>query len=208
MDESRTWDALARRYDTIVRVFARSYPAIRERLAQDLQGRARVLEIAAGTGQFTLDIARVATEVMATDISPRMVERVRALVLEASVDNVEAKTMSAYQLDVESGSLDAVFCANALHVMEHPERALREFARVLAPTGLLIAPTFLHGVDGARRMLSRAMSVVSPFVAHSRFNERELRTLVERSGFTVQRCERLPGLFPIGYLVATLINED
>ncbi|MCA9717874.1 MAG: class I SAM-dependent methyltransferase [Myxococcales bacterium] len=209
MNESRTWDALARRYDTIVRVFAQSYPAIRERLAQDLDGRARVLEIAAGTGQFTLDIARVATRVVATDISPRMIERLSVAVDEADVENVEAETMSAYQLDAERGSFDAVFCANALHVMEHPERALREFARVLAPDGLLVAPTFLHGVDGARRALSRALSVVSPFVAHTRFSEGTLRALVERSGFMVERCEQLPGLFPIGYLVATVsVKQD
>ena len=113
------------------------------------------------------------------------------------------------RVDLTNIAFDAALCANALHVMEHPERALREFARVLAPDGLLVAPTFLHGVDGARRALSRALSVVSPFVAHTRFSEGTLRALVERSGFMVERCEQLPGLFPIGYLVATVsVKQD
>lgn len=83
MDESRTWDSLASRYDRIVRVFGKSYPAIRRRLSKDLSGKARVLEIAAGTGQFTLDIATVAEALVATDFAPQMVERLEQVVLRA-----------------------------------------------------------------------------------------------------------------------------
>lgn len=203
MDESRTWDSMARRYDRLVRIFDRSYPAIRDHLPADLQGRARVLEVASGTGQFTIDLAQVAEHVVATDISATMVECLQIKMKEAGATNVEVATMSAYELDVPSASFDAVFCANALHVMQRPRQALQEFRRVLVNDGVLIAPTFLHGADVARRALSRTMSVFSPFVAHTRLDLAGLCLLLEEAGLRVKRRERLPGLFPIGYVVAS-----
>ena len=205
MDESSTWDALARRYDTIVRFFDRSYPAVCERLAEDLGGRARLLEVAAGTGQFTARLADTVAEVVATDVSPAMAQRLGEMTRACGLTNVTVEVMSAYALDSEPGSFDAVFCANGLHVMGEPRRALAEFHRVLESDGLLITPTFLHGVDAARRLLSRSMSLVSPFVAHSRFDLDGLCGLVADAGFEVQRRERLPGVFPIGYVVAQRI---
>ena len=144
MDESRTWDAMAGRYDRIVRLFDRSYPAIRARLRAELAGAERVIELAAGTGQFTRALAAAAHHVLATDVSPEMVARLTAAVTGAGVDNVEFTTMSAYQLEVDDHSFDAALCANALHVMEEPARALADGmlpCTVVAgrPTPVLIA---------------------------------------------------------------------
>ncbi|MCA9610301.1 MAG: class I SAM-dependent methyltransferase [Myxococcales bacterium] len=202
MGDDTDWDGLAGGYDRIVRVFDRGSPEVRRRLARDLGDAGRVLEVAAGTGQFTFDLASVADEVVATDQSPQMVARIRARVAERGVPNVVAETMSAYALDFDDGSFDGVLCANGLHVMERPERALAEMRRVLAPDGVLLVPTFLHGAGCFERALSRTLSLFSSFVAHTRFRLDELTGLVEDAGFEVTRAESLPGLFPIGYVAA------
>lgn len=202
MSEARVWDRLAGRYDTIVRIFDTSYPLVRERLVRDLPPGGRTLEIAAGTGQFTPALARLAEQVLATDVSSRMVEVLGELITAKALEGVEARVMSAYAIDGPEGAFDAVFCANALHVMDTPSRALAEFHRVLRKDGLLIAPTFLHGVDGPRRMLSRALSVVSPFVANTRFDLDALVALIGSAGFEIERSERMAGVFPLGYVVA------
>lgn len=202
MTEARIWDRLAGRYDTIVRLFDTSYGRVRERLATDIPAGGRVLEIAAGTGQFTIELARVADHLVATDISPAMVERLRQRITEAGLGKVECTVMSAYALDAADASFDAVFCANALHVMDDPTRALAEFRRVLRDDGVLVAPTFLHGVDGFRRTLSRSLSLISPFVAHTRFGLAALEQAVTVAGFEVTHAEKMSGLFPLGYVVA------
>lgn len=166
------------------------------------------MEIAAGTGQFTPTIARSAQEVVATDISAQMTQRLEAAVQAEGLTNVKVEVMSSYGIEAKDGVFDAVVCANALHVMEHPEQALREFRRVLRERGLLVAPTFLHGVDKIRLAVSRSLSLVSPFVAHTRFDLQGLRSLLERSGFDVARAERLPGLFPIGYVVSHSASSE
>ena len=202
MSEDSTWDRLARSYDKDVKHFDRSYPRVRELLRADLAGRENVMEIAAGTGQFTFDLAATVKRLTATDMSSEMVQRLQAKVADSGADNITTKVMSAYELDVEDGSLDGIFCANALHVMETPERALREFRRVLEPSGRLVVPTFCHGIDRRRRALSWLISRVSPFVAHTKFSFASLHALVAEAGFEAREPIVLPGKFPMAYLVA------
>lgn len=208
MSEAKVWDRLADRYDTLVRLFDTSYGRVRERLAADIEAGGRVLEIAAGTGQFTLELARVAGHLVSTDISPAMVERLRRRVEDANLERVDCAVMSAYALDAADASFDVVFCANALHVMDQPTRALAEFCRVLRDDGVLIIPTFLHGVDGVRRTLSRSLSLVSPFVAHTRFDLATLEQTIVDAGFEVAHAEKMSGLFPLGYVVARAKGRD
>lgn len=202
MSEAASWDGFAPRYGRLVRLFDRSYPRIRELLREDLAGRRRVLEVAAGTGQFTFALAELAEDLLATDVSPGMVAQLQEHLRERGLDPVRAEVMSAYELALPDGSLDAILCANALHVMEEPRRALAEFQRVLAPGGRLVVPTFCHGVDLPRRLLSRFIGRVSSFVAHSRFSPESLSERVADAGFQVRSVTVLPGLFPIAYLVA------
>lgn len=202
MTEVHRWDRLAGGYDRSVELFARSYPRVRELMRRDLDGRTDVLEVAAGTGQFTFELAATVERLTATDISPQMLQRLDAKLAHEKVHNVTTAVMSAYELHVDDGSFDGIFCANALHVMETPQRALIEFRRALRPGGRLVIPTFCHGVDIWRRTLSRFLEVVSPFVAHTRFTPDSLRQLVTDGGFDVSELTLLPGKFPLAYLSA------
>lgn len=202
MTEAETWNRLSSWYDVIVGLFDSSYPRVRELLRADLAGRAHVLEVAAGTGQFTFDLAETAERVTASDSSSEMVRRLQDKVDERRVRNVTTAVMSAYALEFEDGALDGIFCANALHVMETPRVALSEFRRVLRPGGRLVLPTFCHGVGLRRRVLSRLLSLVGPFVAFTRFTPASLQEMVAGAGFEVKQPIVLPGKFPLAYVVA------
>jgi hypothetical protein len=97
MGDAQIWGALARRYDILVRLFDTSYPAIRGRLAHVLSGRERVLEVAAGTGQFTPDLAQTASSGVATDVAPEMVEQLSRRLEGLGLGDVELAVMSAYE---------------------------------------------------------------------------------------------------------------
>lgn len=203
MSEAQVWDRLAGRYGTIVRLFDSSYERVRRRLDEDIPEGGRVLEVAAGTGQFTPALARRAGTLVATDISPAMVAALRTHSEGLASPDVSFAVASADALPANDATVDALFCANALHVMDAPERALAEFRRVLKPEGTLIVPTFLHGTSALRRGLSRTMSFVSPFVAHTRYDMDTFQAAVTAAGFDVQHAEEMPGLFPLAYVVAT-----
>lgn len=202
MSEASAWNQLANRYDKTVKFFDKSYPEVRKQLRTDLKGCQRVLEIAAGTGQFTFDLAKVSDRLVTTDISSEMIQRLDRKIVDRGIQNIEASVMSAYEVPFDDNEFDAVFCANALHVMETPQKALAEFRRILKPGACLVLPTFCHGIDWRRRFLSWLLSTFSPFFAHTKFTPESLEKMVREAGFDVEKRKLLPGKFPLLYLLA------
>jgi ubiquinone/menaquinone biosynthesis C-methylase UbiE len=96
------------------------------------------LEIGAGTGYFTLNLAQagVIERPTATDISPGML---KALSENASSLGLKVRTSpaEAEELPFEDGSFDLVFGHAVLHHIPGLGRAFSEFHRVLRPGGTL-----------------------------------------------------------------------
>lgn len=204
---STGWDRIAPRYDRVIPWFDARYDEVRERLRRDVAGRSHVLELGAGTGQFTPTLARAVGRVTATDVSPEMVSRLAARMAELGAENVEARTMDATAIDAPSGTFDAALCANLLHVMQRPRRALAELARVLTPDGVLVAPTFCYRGSLRARLALVVLRAVSPFRVHGRWSAAELCELVASSGFEVERCEDLGGWLPEVYVLARPVDQ-
>ncbi|HXR11419.1 MAG TPA: class I SAM-dependent methyltransferase [Gaiellaceae bacterium] len=95
----------------------------------------RVLEVGCGRGETAEWIAReTGAEVVAVDQSERMVELTSARGVEAHVGDVE-------DLPFENGSFDCVVAAWMLYHVADLDRGLTEIARVLRPSGRLVAVT-------------------------------------------------------------------
>jgi ubiquinone/menaquinone biosynthesis C-methylase UbiE len=99
-----------------------------------------VLEVGPGNGRYTVEAARAvapAGKVVAVDIEPKMIERVSRRAQAEAVTNLEAKTASVYDLPFRDATFDAVSMIAVISEIPHPHRALKEFHRVLKPTGIL-----------------------------------------------------------------------
>jgi SAM-dependent methyltransferase len=102
-----------------------------------LPAGARVLDCAAGVGWLAVGLALRGFAVEATDISPAMIERTRALATEHRVD-VAARVCAWEDLSGEP-RFDAVFCiGNSLAHAQDRRAALAGMAGVLKPGGLLV----------------------------------------------------------------------
>lgn len=99
---------------------------------------ARVLDVAAGAGGQTLDIAeRVGPSghVLATDLSPSILALAQANAARAGHANVQTKVADGQDLGVEPASFDAAVCRLGLMLFPDPLRALHEMHRALRPAG-------------------------------------------------------------------------
>lgn len=98
----------------------------------------RALEVGAGTGYFSLNLARagVVGEAVATDISPGMLARLERSAEELGVA-VETAACEATDLPFDDDSFDLVFGHAVLHHLTDLDRAFREFRRVLRPGGVV-----------------------------------------------------------------------
>jgi ubiquinone/menaquinone biosynthesis C-methylase UbiE len=95
----------------------------------------RVLEVGPGPGELSERIAKeLGAEVVAIDVSPRMVELTRARGIDARVGDVQ-------DLPFEDGVFNLVAAGWVLFHPADLDRALSEIARVLRPGGRLVAAT-------------------------------------------------------------------
>lgn len=129
-------------------------PAVREwlRAATDamlamagVERGARVLDVAAGTGDQTLDIAaRVGPRgsVLATDISPAILAFASENAERAGHRNVQTKVADGERLDVGEAEFDAAVCRLGLMFFPDPLAGLREMRRALKPGGGICTMVF------------------------------------------------------------------
>lgn len=109
----------------------------------------RVLDIACGTGLITFPAAQAVGpqgEVVATDLSDRMVESIRAEAERRNMTHVSSAWMDAEDLKFQEDSFDAVLCSLGLMYVPDPLKALQEMRRVLKTGGRAVS-----AVWGARK---------------------------------------------------------
>jgi demethylmenaquinone methyltransferase / 2-methoxy-6-polyprenyl-1,4-benzoquinol methylase len=97
----------------------------------------RILDVATGTAGVAIALARATdAEVVGVDISEPMLERGRARVYAAGLDQrIHLQMARAEQLPFPAGSFDAVSFTYLLRYVADPEATLAEMGRVLRPGG-------------------------------------------------------------------------
>ena len=103
---------------------------------------ARVLDVAAGAGGQTIAAARrvgPSGTVLATDISPAILEYAQAEASTAGLSNVTTRVMDGEDLEVEPGSFDAVISRLGLIYFPDQQRALGDMRRALRDGGRVAA---------------------------------------------------------------------
>ena len=99
----------------------------------------RILDVACGTGDSTIAIAKAAaegSEVIGADISEGMMALIRGKAEKAGVaDRIKLQVADGEALPFEEEAFDRVTCAFGIRNFEHKEKGLEEFLRVLRPGG-------------------------------------------------------------------------
>ncbi|MCU0610756.1 MAG: class I SAM-dependent methyltransferase [Candidatus Eisenbacteria bacterium] len=135
MERVRFFDDLADRWDDVCDI-KRVAASIRAGLAgMGIRPSECIVDIGCGTGTLLrclLDVLGPEGRVHAVDISPRMIERARAKIVDP---RVSFTVTSADRLPVPDASVDRVFCFSCWPHIDQPEPVLAEFARVLRAGG-------------------------------------------------------------------------
>ena len=100
-------------------------------------GAETVLDVAAGTGEPGLSMARMLSggKVVLTDLAEGMLQVARDKAAAAGVLNVEFQTADACELPFEDNSFDAVSCRLGFMFFPDMQLAAQEMTRVLKPGG-------------------------------------------------------------------------
>lgn len=134
------WDATATGFDTFV-------TPITGLLADDVLGRidlrpgVRLLDVAAGSGALSIPAARAGADVVAIDIAPAMIDRLRARSAAAGLD-IDARVMDGVALDLADDTFDVTASLQGISVFHDFAGGLAEMVRVTKPGGEIVVAGF------------------------------------------------------------------
>lgn len=115
--------------------------ALDSRIRQHVPNRSRehirVLDIGTGPGFFAIILAKLGYRVTAIDYTPAMLEQARKNAGELA-RRIEFSSMDAHTLTFPDNCFDVVVSRNLTWNLHAPDRAYRQWVRVLAPGGLLL----------------------------------------------------------------------
>ncbi|MCL4758391.1 MAG: methyltransferase domain-containing protein [Rhodocyclaceae bacterium] len=180
------WDKIAPRY---ARSPIRDEKSYQKKLAVT-QGYFRpdwsVFEFGCGTGSTALIHAPHVRHIVATDVSPRMLEIAEAKARDAGIGNISFRQGTLESLELEAESFDAVLGLNILHLLEDVEGAIARVHALLKPGGVFVSSTALIGaLKFYWRMLIPVMQAVG-FAPHvSRFDKQALVAMLGAAGFSI-----------------------
>ena len=144
------YDGLASAYDQeqeargVAAVRGPELRVVEARLAQVVSEEDRVLELGAGTGRFTVELARRAREVTALDVSAGMLARLEARARDAGLENITPLHGAAEETEL-NGPYDLVCSFSALEYVRDLDALLKRLADVMAPGGKLLFTTAHSG---------------------------------------------------------------
>lgn len=181
------FDEVAGRYGSLTEPGG-GWPALAAGLAVGFSGRT-VADLGAGEGALSLLLARCCRQVVAVDLSPRMLMLLRDAADKAGLgERVRTVEGDLEGLPLADGSMDAVFLSQALHHASDPKVALAEAARILKPEGrLILLDLWAHEQEWVREAYADVWLGFDPG---------DLEPALVAAGLEIGVTARLPGATP------------
>jgi ubiquinone/menaquinone biosynthesis C-methylase UbiE len=134
------WDEIAVGYDELV---TPSHMALGEAALRraSIRPGMRFVDVAAGSGALSIPAARLGAQVLSTDVSPRMLERLEARAREEQLD-LTTQVMDGCALELEDESFDLAGSQFGVMVFPDMPRGIAELARVTRPEGRVVLVVF------------------------------------------------------------------
>jgi ubiquinone/menaquinone biosynthesis C-methylase UbiE len=138
----KAWDGVAVNFDRYVTPTANWVLAKTALRLVGLKPGMHFLDVASGSGALSLPAARLGAKVLAVDISPVMIERLKARADEERLSNLKGRVMDGHHLDLKDNSFDIAGSQFGVMLFPDFQQGLRELVRVVRPGGCVYLVTF------------------------------------------------------------------
>lgn len=180
------FDRIAGTYDSLNHVLSLNIDRRwRRKAVRTLSANAKLLDVAIGTADLTIEILRQqkASHITGIDLSRKMMAIGEQKVAKLGYSNlVTFDYGSAQQMPYADASFDAVTCAYGVRNFANMDEGLREMHRVLRPGGELIILEFSYPTNPLiRRGYNLYFSHILPFIGNLFSRDKGAYTYLNRS---------------------------
>jgi len=156
MDRSeKFWDRISKSYAKQAISDTDTYQFKNEKIKSMLQPDDAVFDYGCGTASMSIEISGKVREIHAIDISSKMLEIATQRINDKSINNIQIRKSSLYDIDFVPSSYDVILAVNILHFIDDVGSDLNKMYQMLKPGGLLISETPCMGED--RRFANKLM---------------------------------------------------
>ncbi|WP_370280695.1 class I SAM-dependent methyltransferase [Pontibacterium sp.] len=199
---STFWDRIALHYS---KQPVADEPSYQKKLAvtrEFLTPESSVLEFGCGTGSTAITHAPVVKEVLATDISAKMLEIAQGKAKAAGIENIRFKQCDLAELQSGEGSWDVVLGMSILHLVDDKDEAIRRVYNLLKPGGVFVSSTACIGDFSSWFKYIAPLFRWLPLLPNvAVFSEQELKQSLIAAGFKIEYDWR-PGKDKAVFIVA------
>ena len=199
---ARFWDKRAEKYALRPVADQETYEKKLEITRTYFSPGSEVLEVGCGTGSTALAHAPYVKHILATDISPAMIDIARRKARAGQIGNVTFETRAVADHDIPACSFDVIMAHNLLHLLEDPEAMIAAAFRGLRPGGAFVTSTACIGdMSWYLRMIvpvGRSLRLIPPVRV---FTRAQLEQSLVDAGFGIDH-EWLPGKNAAVFLIA------
>lgn len=202
-NEARFWNKRAEKYAQRPIGDQQSYEEKLKVTRSYFRHDSEVLEIGCGTGSTALAHAPYVKHILATDISPAMIDIARRKVEDGQVDNVSFETRAVADHDIRESFFDVIMAHNLLHLLKNPEAAISAAYRGLNPGGVFVTSTACIGdMSWYFRLLAPVGHFLRLIPLVQVFTQTQLIQSLTEAGFEIDHVW-LPGKNSAVFIVAT-----
>ena len=200
--EKKFCDKFAKNYDSFIKNSVdKTYKSILENIDLELNENRNLLEIGTGTGIISFSICSKVSSIVATDISPEMINIANQKQKDSNIKNINFQVLDSYNLPFPDKSFDIIIASNLLHLLYEPDKPLKEVKRVLKDNGVFIAPTFCVGENMKSKIIATVAGIFSGFKIVNKWSINDFKNMLTNNEFCINKSIKIDGRFPLAYIV-------